>query len=48
MGAPLQTGLRTTAATHSDALLCLDDIAQLSGKEAGEVGSAKCRWRRDG
>jgi putative DNA primase/helicase len=46
-------GLEAVAATHSDALLCLDEIAQLSGKEAGEVaymlanGQGKSRSSRD-
>jgi uncharacterized protein (DUF927 family) len=46
-------GLEATAATHSDALLCLDEISQLSGKEAGEVaymlgnGLGKSRASRD-
>jgi len=46
-------GLEGTAAIHSDALLCLDEIAQLSGREAGEVaymlanGQGKARASRD-
>jgi uncharacterized protein (DUF927 family) len=46
-------GLEATAATHSDAILCLDEISQLSGKEAGEVaymlgnGLGKSRASRD-
>jgi putative DNA primase/helicase len=46
-------GLEGTAAIHSDALLCLDEIAQLSGREAGEVaymlanGQGKARAARD-
>jgi putative DNA primase/helicase len=47
-------GLESTAAMHSDALLCLDEIAELTAKEAGMVaymlanGEGKQRARRDG
>ena len=46
-------GLEAAASSHNDALLCLDELAQLSGKEAGEVaymlanGSGKSRASRD-
>jgi hypothetical protein len=46
-------GIEGTAVIHSDALLCLDEISQLSGKEAGEVaymlanGQGKARASRD-
>ncbi len=46
-------GLEAAAGCHNDALLCLDELAQLSGREAGEVaymlanGSGKSRASRD-
>ncbi len=46
-------GLEAVATAHSDALLCLDELAQLGGREAGEVaymlanGSGKARASRD-
>jgi len=46
-------GLEAAATSHNDALLCLDELAQLSGREAGEVaymlanGSGKARASRD-
>jgi putative DNA primase/helicase len=46
-------GIEGTAAIHSDALLCLDEISQLSGREAGEVaymlanGQGNARAARD-
>jgi len=46
-------GLEGTAVIHSDALLCLDEISQLSGKEAGAAaymlgnGRGKSRASRD-
>lgn len=47
-------GLEGVAALHSDSLLCLDEISQVSAREAGEVaymlanGQGKSRARRDG
>jgi len=47
-------GLEATAQTHNDALLCLDELAQVEAKEAGSVaymlanGTGKQRARRDG
>lgn len=47
-------GLEGTAATHSDSLLCLDEIGQVSGQEAGQVaymlanGQGKTRAGRGG
>jgi putative DNA primase/helicase len=47
-------GLEGVAALHCDSLLCLDEISQLSSREAGEVayllanGQGKSRARRDG
>jgi uncharacterized protein (DUF927 family) len=47
-------GLEATAQAHNDALLCLDELAQVEAKEAGGVaymlanGSGKQRARRDG
>ena len=47
-------GLEGVAALHCDSLLCLDEISQVSGKDAGEVayllanGQGKARARRDG
>ena len=47
-------GLEGVALGHCDALLCLDELAQLSAREAGEVaymlanGSGKSRATRDG
>jgi len=47
-------GLEGVALGHCDALLCLDELAQLSAREAGEVaymlanGSGKSRSSRDG
>lgn len=46
-------GLEAAAMQHNDALLCLDELAQLSGREAGEVaymlanGQGKARASRD-
>jgi len=46
-------GLEGTATTHSDTLLCLDEIAQLGAREAGEAaymlanGQGKARASRD-
>jgi uncharacterized protein (DUF927 family) len=46
-------GLEAVAAAHNDALLCLDELAQVSAKEAGEVaymlsnGSGRTRASRD-
>jgi uncharacterized protein (DUF927 family) len=46
-------GLEAVATSHNDALLCLDELAQLGGREAGEVaymlanGSGKARASRD-
>ncbi len=46
-------GLEAVATAHNDALLCLDELAQLGGREAGEVaymlanGSGKARASRD-
>ena len=46
-------GLEAAATSHNDALLCLDELAQLSGREAGEVaymlanGAGKARAARD-
>jgi len=47
-------GLEATATAHNDALLCLDELAQVEAKEAGSVaymlanGTGKQRARRDG
>ncbi len=47
-------GLEGVAAAHSDALLCLDEMGQVDGREAGETaymlanGQGKSRARRDG
>jgi uncharacterized protein (DUF927 family) len=47
-------GLEATAQAHNDALLCLDELAQVDAREAGEVaymlanGAGKVRARRDG
>src|SRR5918995_1168129 len=47
-------GLEGVAVAHCDALLCLDELAQISAREAGEVayllanGSGKSRSARDG
>ncbi|GGD93484.1 hypothetical protein GCM10011390_10330 [Aureimonas endophytica] len=47
-------GLEGTAATHSDALLCLDEMGQVSASEAGQVaymlanGQGKTRAGRSG
>lgn len=47
-------GLEGVALGHSDTLLCLDELAQIAGREAGEVaymlanGSGKSRSARDG
>ncbi len=47
-------GLEAVAQTHNDALLCLDELAQMDAREAGEVaymlanGTGKQRARRDG
>ncbi|MFI5364361.1 MAG: DUF927 domain-containing protein [Candidatus Binatia bacterium] len=47
-------GLEGLAEMHCDALLCLDEISQVSGREAGEVaymltnGAGKSRAKRDG
>jgi putative DNA primase/helicase len=47
-------GLESVAASHSDSLLCLDEISQVSAREAGQVaymlanGQGKSRARRDG
>lgn len=47
-------GLEATATAHNDALLCLDELAQVEAKEAGSVaymlanGAGKQRARRDG
>jgi uncharacterized protein (DUF927 family) len=47
-------GLESVALGHCDALLCLDELAQIAPKDAGEAaymlanGSAKSRSRRDG
>jgi len=47
-------GLEAVAAAHCDALLCLDELAQVDPREAGEIaymlanGSGKRRARRDG
>ncbi len=46
-------GLEAIATSHNDALLCLDELAQVSAKEAGEVaymlanGSGRARASRD-
>jgi uncharacterized protein (DUF927 family) len=46
-------GLEAVAAHHNDALLCLDELSQLNGREAGEVaymlanGSGKSRATRE-
>jgi uncharacterized protein (DUF927 family) len=46
-------GLEAAAAVHNDTLLCLDELAQVSAKEAGEVvymlahGSGRTRAARD-
>jgi uncharacterized protein (DUF927 family) len=46
-------GLEAVAAHHNDSLLCLDELSQLNGREAGEVaymlanGSGKSRAMRD-
>ncbi len=46
-------GLEAVATSHNDALLCLDELAQLGGREAGEVaymlanGAGKSRASRD-
>ena len=47
-------GLEATAQAHNDALLCLDELAQVDAHEAGEVaymlanGTGKQRAQRDG
>ncbi len=47
-------GLEATATVHNDALLCLDELAQVDAREAGNVaymlanGTGKQRARRDG
>ena len=47
-------GLESTAQAHCDTLLCIDEIGQVDGREAGETaymlanGSGKSRARRDG
>ena len=47
-------GLETVAATHCDTLLCLDEMGQVDGREAGSTaymlanGQGKTRARRDG
>ena len=47
-------GLEATAQAHNDALLCLDELAQVDAREAGGVaymlanGTGKQRARRDG
>jgi uncharacterized protein (DUF927 family) len=47
-------GLEGIAAAHCDTLLCLDELSQLAGKEAGQVaymlanGQGKSRSSRDG
>ena len=47
-------GLEATAQAHNDALLCIDELAQVEAKEAGSVayllanGTGKQRARRDG
>jgi putative DNA primase/helicase len=47
-------GLEATALAHNDALLCLDELAQVDAREAGEVaymlanGTGKQRAQRDG
>ena len=47
-------GLEATAQAHNDALLCLDELAQVDAREAGEVaymlanGTGKQRAQRDG
>jgi len=47
-------GLEAVGAAHCDALLCLDEMGQVDGREAGEVaymlsnGQGKSRARRDG
>lgn len=47
-------GLEGVAMAHSDALLCLDEMGQVDGREAGDVaymlsnGQGKSRARRDG
>lgn len=47
-------GLETVGVAHCDALLCLDEMGQVDGREAGEVaymlsnGQGKSRARRDG
>ena len=47
-------GLESVASSHCDALLCLDEISQVSGKEAGDIaymlanGAGKSRARKDG
>ena len=46
-------GLEAVAASHNDSLLCLDELSQISGREAAEVGymlangSGKARASRD-
>ncbi len=46
-------GLEAVATSHNDALLCLDELAQLGGREAGETaymlanGSGKARASRE-
>ncbi|MEW6262169.1 MAG: DUF927 domain-containing protein [Thermodesulfobacteriota bacterium] len=46
-------GLEGIAAGHNDCLLCLDELSQVSGRDAGEVaymlanGAGKSRMRRD-
>ena len=53
-GARPRTGWRASRVAHCDALLCLDELAQISAREAGEVayllanGSGKSRSARDG
>ncbi|MBF0191724.1 MAG: DUF927 domain-containing protein [Magnetococcales bacterium] len=47
-------GLESLAAIHNDTLLCLDELAQVSPQEAGEIayllanGTGKARSNRDG
>jgi putative DNA primase/helicase len=47
-------GLEATALTHNDALLCLDELAQVDAREVGETaymlanGSGKQRAKQDG
>ena len=47
-------GLEATATAHNDALLCLDELAQVDAREAGSVaymlanGTGKQRAKRDG